>query len=194
MVHLDYPRHFLLLTGLGAWLAVITRLPAFTHPDASFALYGALHASALILSLPVPGLTWRRCLFIAVGTGLCVMTLHVGMLIMHGVGALFGTAAFGATLGLSALIGAWTYGMAIRLFGFYKPTAAMLAVISIGCALATCAAYFVLARFPSLGRWWLPIPWWYALSGGLWLCDRPSSFQGVSGDRTCSGRTPSPKT
>jgi hypothetical protein len=193
MAHLDYPRHFLLLTGLGAWLAVITRLPAFTNPDASFALYGALHASALVLSLRAPGLKLRRYLFIAVGACLCVMTLHIGMLTMHEVGALSGTTALCTTLGLSALIGAWTYGIAIRLFGFYKLTPAMLALISIGCALATCAAFFVLARFPSLGRWWLPIPWWYALSGGLWYCDRHPSFQGLSGERTCSGRTPSPK-
>ena len=189
---LVYPRHFLLLTGLGLWLAVITRLHLLSNLDASFALYGAFHASALVLSLRAAGSMARRCGFIAVAAVLCVLTLHIGMLAMHGLAGLSGNGGLYAALGLSAAAGAVTYGLSMRLFGLYRLTPGALSLIAAGCVLATYAAFFTLANVHSLGRWMLAVAWWYAFSGGLWFWDQ-GPFQALSGERTCSGRTPSPK-
>ena len=88
---LVYPRHFLLLAGLGIWLAVITRLYLLSNLDASFAAYGAFHASALVLSLRARGSIASRCRdFVVVGAGLSVLTLHAGMLALHWLGRLPG--------------------------------------------------------------------------------------------------------
>jgi hypothetical protein len=181
---LVYPRHFLLLTGLSVWLAVITRLNLLSNLDASFAVYGAFHASAVVLSLRTARPTARRGGFIAVAAGLCVLTLHIGMLAMHWLGSMPGNSGLYAALGLSAAAGAVTYGMSLHLFGFYKLTVGALALIAAGCMFATYAAFITLANVHSTGRWLLAVAWWYAFSGALWFCDQ---------ERTCSGRTPSPK-
>jgi hypothetical protein len=78
-------------------------------------------------------------------------------------------------LGFSALLGAVTYGILIRLFSFYKLTAASLAAISIGCTLASFLALGTLSHTHFLGPWWLAVLWWYAFSGRLWYCDRQAS-------------------
>jgi hypothetical protein len=189
---LVYPRHFLLLTGLGLCVAIITRLHLLSHLDASFAVYGACHASAVVLSLRTAGPMARRGGFIAVGAGLCVLTLHLGMLAMHWLAGLPANSGLYAALGLSAAAGALTYGISIRLFGFYRLTLGALAMIAAGCMFATYAAFITLANVHSPGRWLLAVAWWYAFSGGLWFCDQ-GPFQRFSGERTCSGRTPSPK-
>jgi hypothetical protein len=189
---LVYPRHFLLLIGLGVWLAVITRLNLLSHLDASFAVYGAFHASAVVLSLRTARpMAWCGG-FIAVAAVLCVLTLHIGLLAMHGLGGLPGSVGLYAALGLSAAAGAVSYGLSLRLFGVHRLTWAALAVIAAGCVFATYAAFIVLAAVHSTDRWLLAVAWWYAFSGGLWFCDQ-GAFQGLSGERTCSGRTPSPK-
>ena len=193
MVHVFYRRHFLLLAGLGAWLALITRLHLLGNFNSSFAVYGAFHASALVLSLRAAEPIWRQCLFIAVAAGLCVMALHIGMFGMQWAGKHSDTIGLYTVLGFSAWIGAVTYGVSIRLFGFLQLTPGMLAVISCSCLIATCAGWFTLGYFQSPERWWLPVLWWFALSGGLWYCDRQRRGQGLSGERTCSGRTPIPK-
>ena len=134
----------------------------------------------------------RRCGFIAVAAVLCVLTLHIGMLAMHALGSLSGNGGLYAALGLSAAAGAVTYGISMRLFGLFRLTLGALCLMAAGCVLATYVAFFTLANAHSLGRWLLAVAWWYAFSGGLWFCDQ-GPLQGLSGERTCSGRTPSPK-
>lgn len=189
---LFYPRHFLLLAGLGFLLAVIRRLHLLSNLDATCAVYGALHASALVSTLRTAGPMARRGLFIAVAAGLCVMTLHIGMLATRWLGGLSGNSGLYAALGLSTAAGAVTYGISIRLFGFHELTWRALVMIGAGCMLATYAAFITLSNVHSPGRWVLAVAWWYAFSGGLWFCDQ-GPFQGFSGERTCSGRTPRPK-
>jgi hypothetical protein len=171
MNHFVYPRHFLLLTGFSVSLVVIARLHLLSDLSVSFALYGALHASALALTLRARQPLWRRCLFIAMAAGLSVMTLRVGILGMRLLGTLPGNLGLYTALGFSAVIGAVTYGISIRLFGILKLTLKTLAVVSIGCMVAAYVAFFTLAYFHSLGRWWLVVLWWYAFSGGLWYSD-----------------------
>jgi hypothetical protein len=189
---LFYPRHFLLLAGLGIWLAVLTRRHLLSNLDASFAAYGAFHATALVLSLRARGSIAGRCLFVVVGAGLSVLTLHAGMLALQRLGGLSGHTGLYAALGLSAAAGAVTYGGSLRWFGLYQLTLTALAVMAAGCVIATYGAFFVLANDPSLGRWLLAVAWWSAFSGGLWYWDHHRSRQGSSGEHTCSGRTPSP--
>jgi hypothetical protein len=174
MAYVLYPRHFLLLGAFGVSLAVIGRLRLLSNLDASFALYGALHAAALVLSLGKRLSIWRLCLFILLAAGLCVLTLHVGNWVMHLLGRLRGNVGLYAALGVAAWSGAMTYGFSIRLWRIHPLPLKALAMVGLGCVLATYAAFLSLAHFHSLGRWWLPVCWWFAFSIGLWYRDRQS--------------------
>jgi hypothetical protein len=169
--HFLYTRHFLLLAGFSVAVAVVTRLHLLTDLSVCFALYGALHAGALVLALRASQPLWRSCLFIVVAAALSLMTLRVGLFAGHLSGGIPGNAALYAVLGVSAAIGALTYGILIRLFGFYELTLGGLTLIAAGCVLAAFLAFFSLAHVHFLGRWWLAVLWWYAFSGGLWFCD-----------------------
>ena len=188
MGHVLYRRHFLLLGIFSILLAVLTRLP-FSHDLAlSFALYGALHASALILALPVRQPIGRSCLFIVIAAGLCVVTLRVGMIGRHVFGALPGNLGPYTALGLATVTGALTYGILIRLSGIFPMTVVSLSAISLACMSATFLALFTAVPLHFPGSWWLAVLWWHAYSCGLWYFD-----QRLSSERTCSGRTPKPR-
>jgi hypothetical protein len=172
MDHLFYARHFLLLSGFSLLLGVMTRLRLSLDLLASFALYGALHASALVLALRTRQPLWRCGLFIALAAGLSVMTFRIGLFAAQRYGTLLGHVALYAVFGLSAMAGAVTYGILIRRIKIFELTLRELALISCGCALAADVAYVTLAQSPALGRGWLAVLWWFAFSGGLWHCDR----------------------
>jgi len=170
--HFLYPRHFLLLICFGVLLAVMPRPHLSSDLDASFALYGALHASALMLTLRARQPIWRKCLFVAVAAGLSVVTLRVGIVGRHLSEALAGNAGLYTALGFSAVTGAVIYGTLIHLFGIPVITGGSLAAISLGCMLAAFAALFTGTHFHFLGPWWLAVLWWLAFSGGLWYFDQ----------------------
>ena len=173
MGHFLYPRHFLLLIALSIGLAVMTWMYPSSDLNASFALFGALHASALVFTLRTRQSIWRNCLFVALAAGLCVMTLRVGMVGTHLFAALSGNAGLYAALGFSAATGALVYGILIRrLLGISAMTLSSLAAISLGCMLAACVALFTASHFHFLGPSWLAILWWHAFSGGLWYVDQ----------------------
>jgi hypothetical protein len=169
---LNYPRHFSLLTAFAALTCVSSRVSFPGSLSIAFALYGALHATALIFSLRVPPPVRRTRLFIATAAVLSAMMFHLGLLGIHlwtqmpeGVGAY-------VVLGFASVTGALTYGISIRMFGLYRLKLVMLATISLGCVSASFLALLILSVFPFLGPWWLAVLWWYAFSGGLWYCDR----------------------
>jgi hypothetical protein len=170
-----YSRHFLLLICLSALLAVTPRPHLPSDLDASFALYGALHASALMLTLRARRPIWRKCLFVIVAAGLSVTALRAGILGRHLSVMFTGNAGLYAALGFSALAGAVTYGILIRLFGISLITLGSLAAISLGCVLAAFVALFTGSHFHFLGPWWLATLWWLAFSGGLWYFDQRRS-------------------
>jgi hypothetical protein len=172
MGHFLYARQFLILAGFGVLLAVTARLHLLTDLNACFAVYGALHAASLVLTLRARQPAWRSCLFILSAAALSVMTLRIGMFAGRLSGALSANVAIYAVLGFSAVTGVVAYGTLIRLFGIYEWTLRLLAVSAAGCLLATYVAFFTLTHSHSLGRWWLAVWWWYAFSGGLWYCDR----------------------
>jgi hypothetical protein len=172
MDHFLYPRHFLLLTCFSILLVVLSRLHFLTDLSVSFALYGALHASALVLALRARHSMGQKCLFIAIAAGLSVLTLNVGVFGMHLTGTLPGNVGLYTVIGFSALIGAVSYGVLIRIFRMYELNAGSIGVIAVGCILATYVAAYTLAHSHLLGRWWLAVLWWYAFSGALWYRDR----------------------
>jgi hypothetical protein len=166
-----YPRHFLLLAGFSVVLVALTRLRLLTDLSVCFAVYGALHASALVLALRSVQVLWRRCLFVVLAAGFSVLTVHLGLFAGRLTGGLPGNTSLYAVLGFSAAIGALAYGLLIRLFGYYALTIGRLALIAAGCMLAALLALYSLQHAHFLGRWWLAVLWWYAFSGGLWFCE-----------------------
>jgi hypothetical protein len=184
---LFYLPHLLLLAGFGILLGIATRTRSLTDLSSAFALYGALHAIAVAFTLRARQPLWRSVLFVAIAAALSVMTLRIGLFGMQLAGTLPANLGLYVMLGLSAMIAALSYGVLLRLYGIPELSPRTLAAISVACILATYAAFFILGHSHWLGRWLLAVFWWCAFSGGLWYWD-----QGRSGDRTCSGRTPSP--
>jgi hypothetical protein len=177
--HFFYRRHFLLLACFSVLLAVMTRLPLSNDLSVSFALYGALHASALVLTLRAPQPMVRNCLFVVTAAGLCVITLRVGMIGRHLFGALPGNLGPYTALGLATVTGALTYGVLIRLCAIFPMTRVSLSVISLGCMSATFLALFTAGPLHFPGPWWLAVLWWHAFSGGLWYFDQRHSRAGA---------------
>jgi hypothetical protein len=169
--HFLYPRHFLLLICLSVLVAAMPRPHASSDLNASFALYGALHASALALTLRARHPIWQKCLFVAIAAGLSVMTLRIGMIGSHLSETLLRNVGLYAALGFSAVTGALIYGILIRLFWISAMTLRSLAIISLSCLLASFVALFTGSHFHILGPWWLAVLWWHAFSGALWFRD-----------------------
>jgi hypothetical protein len=135
----------------------------------AFALYGALHALALSLSVRVRQAIWREGLFVVSAAALCVLTFHFGSVGRESSAGLY------FALGLSAVIGAVSYGTLIRLSGMYALTIRKLAAIATGCMFAALVSLFTASHCHFLGSWWLAVLWWFTFSGGLWYFDRRHS-------------------
>jgi hypothetical protein len=175
-----YSRHFSLLSAFAALTCVLSRLSFPASLPVAFALYGALHAVALALSLRSLLSPGRSTLFVAAAAALSALIFHLGIFGAHLFASL--PKGFGSyvALGFASIIGAMTYGVCVRLFKLCRLTGTALIMISLGCVSASSLALLTLIQFPFLGPWWLAIAWWYAFSGGLWFCHRrpqtPSSF------------------
>lgn len=168
---LFYPRHFLLLACFSMLIGVMSQLHLTGNLSVAFALYGALHAVALVFAVRSRQEIWRKCLFIGVAAALCVMTFHFGSVAREQSAALPGKVGLYSPLGLSAFIGAASYGTLIRLSGIYALTMGELAAIAAGCAFAAYFSLFTASHFHFLSSWWLAVPWWFTFSGGLWYFD-----------------------
>ncbi len=163
-----YSRHFLLLTAFAVLMVCLTRSTAAPGHYGAFALYGALHATSLVLAQPAPRLNVRACLFIAVAAGLSVLTLAAGMrtgVLVAGLPQPFGRYLL---LAISAAVGAMIYGLAIRWWGTVPLTARTVGKLAIGCMLAAAAGLATLKAAAFAPSWWLAVLWWYAFSLGLW--------------------------
>lgn len=166
----NYARHFGLLALLATALAIAG--PS-TGLAAQFALYGALHAVALVLSLRAGGgfAPARRLLFVAIAAMLALSTARLGLFGLHvasGVGGWFGPFAVVAAC---AALGALAYGALISAsMALIDPTS--LAAISLGCAAATSASFAVTRALHGARVLWLVIPWWFAFSGLLCYAGR----------------------
>ncbi len=168
---LHYFRHFALLVCIAAGILAVRRRLAL---DAAswFALYGALHAAALVASLRVRQPWWRSLLFIAAAAGLAMSIARLGLFGMRYAGKLPGVLGAAGLLGTASLLGALAYGILIRRFRFAEfPIGALVATAS-ACALATLAVLATVGHAPVRGVLWVTIAWWFTLSAGLWYHER----------------------
>jgi hypothetical protein len=172
MGHFHYARHFGVL-GIATLLIFL-----LAHWDllndslvASFAINGALHAIALVLTLRSPQTTPRKLAFIALAAAFSVFAMYIGIagLVMFAV--LPGNERLYAVLGLCSVSGAITYGSLTRLFWMGKFSSRLILAMAIFCLLATGVAFFIRSYVDFLGGWWLAAAWWFAFSGSLWFFD-----------------------
>jgi hypothetical protein len=171
-----YGRHFSLLAVAALILLLLGRWAPFKEPFLpTFAINGALHASALVLALRAPVVLWRKCAFIAVTAALSVFALYVGILALELFAVLPSNGRLYLALGLCAASGAITYGALIRLFWMPKFSSRAILAIAVFCVLAVFIGFFARTYFQSLGNWWLAAMWWSAFSGGLWYFDTQRS-------------------
>lgn len=174
---LDLRDHFALL-GLSAAAAAAlaaTPAPVAAGPVGQFALYGALHAGSLALSLrrgTAPSAA-RRVLLIAAGALLAWLTARLGLVALQTAAA--NSSPGGRTVILATVtgLGALLYGLSIEAILRWPLRAGSLAAIALGCAAATGVAFQVSRRLHLGGALWLVIPWWLSFSGGLcWAAHR----------------------
>ena len=176
MGHFYYRRHFSLLAVAALILLLLSRVAHFSEPFLpTFAINGALHASALVLSLRARELLWRKGAFIAFAAGFSVFALYVGILALELFAVLPSYERLYLALGLCALSGAITYGGLIRLFFMPKFSSRAILAIAFFSVIAVFVGFFARSHFPFLGDWWLAAVWWSAFSGGLWYVDTQPS-------------------
>lgn len=170
----NYARHFGLLALLSFTLA-IGRSRTGLGLGADFALYGALHAASLVLSLRAsagcaPG---RRLLFVAMAAMLAGSNGRLGLFGLHAASGAGGSFGLFLVVALCAALGALAYGVLIRMvlkLTFVDPPS--LAAISCGCAAAALASVAVSRALHGAGVLWLVIPWWFGFSGLLRYAER----------------------
>jgi hypothetical protein len=172
MGRLYYDRHFGLLAAATVIMFCLVHWNLL-HDSliGTFALNGALHASALVFTLRAPESLPRKAAFIAIAIGLSVMTLYVGIIGLVLFGVLPGTERLYVVLGVCALSGAITYGSVIRLCWMRKLSSRLILAMSVLCMLATSLAFFARTHAEWLGSWWLAAAWWFTFSGTLWYFD-----------------------
>jgi hypothetical protein len=188
----SFARHFSLLVLFGAILLISGPLGGLGI-GARFALIGALHAAALALSIggAAKRSPFRWLVFVAFAATLAMATARLGLLGLEALGALGGAPALCAVLAASAGLGALAYGALINAFlgtargapipsSGARPAAPFgllprapfgllaLGVTALGCAAATSLSFAVSRELHAASVLCLAIPWWFALSGGLW--------------------------
>jgi len=171
---LYYARHFGLLVCLAAVLAATHRWNPAIGVVATLGIYGALHASALVVTLRARPRAGRRLRFIAMASSLSMLSAALGVCASHFVGGSMGMARTASLLSLSSGIGAATYAGLIRRFFAAHLTPSAIVTIVLGCIVATLA---VLASGIYLqgGALWVAVSWWFAMSLGLWVHDGRSA-------------------
>jgi hypothetical protein len=167
-----YARHFgalaaatVILFLLGQWSLLKDSLIV------TFAVSGALHASALVFTLRAPESLTRKSGFVAIAVALSVLTLYVGIISLVLLSVLPGAERLYVVLGVCSLSGAITYGSAVRLFWMRNLSSRLILAMSVLCLPATSLAFFARTYTELLGGWWLAAAWWFAFSGGLWYFD-----------------------
>jgi hypothetical protein len=165
---MHYARHFTLLACIAALLAIIGPSRVATRADSAFALYGALHAFALVVSLRSHKPLWRQILFIAVAGLLCAAMVRLGFYGARVAGKLPDPEGPLTLVGILSALGALAYGILIRQFLKHPLALDALAITSLACMSATLAAFAAAAHFQVRNGLWVAVPWWFAFSACLW--------------------------
>jgi hypothetical protein len=170
---LKFSRHFLLLAAAVMVIVALNAANPFSEPFLpSFAVYGALHAAALVVAVPAPHSLPRKALFIALAAALNVAVLYAGIFSLEALGRAFAALRLYIALIVCALFGAIAYGFLIRACWYPTLRPRAIAQIAFGCALATAGAWCIENLAGTLGKWSLAAVWWFAFSLGLWRVDR----------------------
>jgi hypothetical protein len=172
MGHFHYTRHFSVLAAAAIVLLVPNRWDPFGGAFLpTFAISGALHALALVLTLRASQALWRKCAFVALAAALSVLTLYIGILSLELFAILPAAARLYLVLGLCSASGAITYGSLIRHYWMPTLSPRSILAIALGCVLGTLLAFFARGYLPFLAGWWLAAAWWFAFSAGLCYFD-----------------------
>jgi hypothetical protein len=174
---LNYPRHFVLLLTAAAALTAVSRIVAMLAPGAlfsagaiasEFAIYGALHALALVSSLAARPALGRRISFVAAAAAMSLVTAWSTLVLARRMSNLSGAEPI---LIAAAALSAWAYALTIRRVLRLGLRARSLVWMSLGCGAAAAAAYPVAMRLPGAAGFALAVPWWLAFSVALALQD-----------------------
>jgi hypothetical protein len=168
---LNYTRHFVWLILMAALLAITTPWRPAPGVGLGVAVYGALHASAIVISLSSRQSIWRQVTFIAMGALLCVLAARMGVYGLRYVGRLPNLVGPLLMLSAASAAGAAAYGVLIRSFLNLAFPLSSLALTSLACMFATLAAFIAGRDYAGFGGLWLALAWWFAFSGGLWYQD-----------------------
>lgn len=134
-----------------------------------FALYGALHALALVSSLRARPSMGRQTAFVAVAAVTSLATAWLAFMLLRRMPNLGGVVPI---LIAAASVGAWGYAGAIRCVLRLDLGARSTLWISLACAAAVAAAYPWVKHVPRVAALGLAIPWWLAFSVALALALR----------------------
>lgn len=180
---LHYARHFSLLALFSLALAT-PGWRAQLGIAAQFALFGALHAAALVLSIRACAgvAAGRRLLFVAIAAMLALATARLGLLGLRALSGAGGSSGPFAVVAVCAGLGALAYGALIGGFlangpsliarGVTPLAVRSLALRALGCAAATGASFAISRALHAIDVLWLTIPWWFVFSGLLWYAGR----------------------
>jgi hypothetical protein len=173
-VPLKFKNHFLWLGAAVLLIAVLDLANLFREPYLpSFAMYGALHALALILAMPGPRhSTGRKILFVGCAAALNVAVLYAGIICLEALGNVLAALRLYLALAICALFGAIAYGFLIRCFWWPEFRPRSIAQTAFGCMAAAVIGMGIQNLTQAFGNWWLVTVWWLAFSAGLWGADR----------------------
>ena len=156
---LHYRRHFCLLIGMSAFLVVAARASPAIGLVGSFAVYGALHASMIAVTLLAPQPWWRKPAFAASSALLSGASVGLSLWLSRFSAGLPGYTRPALLLSLSAGLGAASYALALNRFFAAKLPVRSILSISLGCIVATLAIlrsgiYLEAGSLPFALAWW----------------------------------------
>lgn len=171
---LKFKEHFLWLAAAVLLIAALDLANLFREPYLpSFAMYGALHALALILAMSgARHSTGRKILFIGCAAALNVAVLYAGIICLEALGNVLAALRLYLALAICALFGAIAYGFLIRFFWWPEFRPRSIAQTAFGCMAAAVIGMGIQNLTQPFGNWWLVAVWWLAFSAGLWGADR----------------------
>ncbi len=164
---LNYKRHFLLLAGVASASSVTSGWTRALGPIGSGAVYGALHAAALVLTLRSAPALWLRGVFVLVAALQSAVAVSLALAVGRVSSVLLGSEHPALLLAVCAGIGALGYAMFIRAAFQITLSPAAVSSIALGCV-ASDLVVLSARLYLHGGVVWFAIVWWFALSLGLW--------------------------
>lgn len=170
---MNFKRHFIALgVAFAALLAYGLLLGSRELQLGNFALYGALHALAVVVALERdPGLP-RCALFVVLTACADGALLYLGLFAAASLAHLLAVGSLYVALGLCALFGAIAYGLLLR--GLLFPALRPRRIVQIASAcVVVCVLVEAAAQLRAPGQLvWIAGAWWLAFSSGLWVMQR----------------------